>query len=141
MISILCNWVAGDLGSIAVCLGVLLCYLATHHDLQHALRAICMDYLRLDTAINEIRRIDDPFVSNPQVTTTDVEVGERMIPAGQQVILNWTAANRDPQVVSDSDTYRPAEKRLSNSVFCRPGVTRVTRRSARSVWVVELFTV
>jgi cytochrome P450 len=117
IISILRNWVAGDLGSIAVCLGVLLYYLATNHDLQHVLRDTCTDTRGLDMAINEILRIDDPFVSNRRVTTTDVEVGERTIPAGQQVVLNWTAANRDPQVVSDSDTYRPAENARHNLVY------------------------
>lgn len=115
VVSILRNWTAGDLGSIAACLGVVVHFLATDTGLQHHLRSAGAS--ELDAAIDEILRIDDPFVSNRRVTTGDVEIGERTIPRGQRILLNWTAANRDPRVVGDPDAYRPDQNAPHNLVY------------------------
>ena len=71
----------------------------------------------MEEAILEILRIDDPFVANRRVTTREVEVAGVKIPEGAPVVLNWTAANRDPQVVGDPDAYCPGENREHNLVF------------------------
>jgi len=117
IISILRNWTAGDLGSIAACVGVVVHRLAVDAGLQERWRRTRPGSAELDAGIDEILRIDDPFVSNRRLATADVEVGGRTIRAGERVVLNWTAANRDPDVIDDPDAYRPAENAAHNLVY------------------------
>lgn len=119
IVSILRNWTAGDLGSLATSLGVLVQHLATHQDVQADLRQLVAaeDTDGIDAAILEILRIDDPFVANRRVTTRQTELGGVTIPAGARVVLNWTAANRDPEVFGDPDAFAPAANRENNLVF------------------------
>lgn len=62
-------------------------------------------------------RIDDPFVSNRRVTTRAVGLGGEDIPEGAPILLNWTAANRDPLVFGDPDRYDPQGNAEANLVF------------------------
>jgi cytochrome P450 len=117
IVSILRNWTAGDLGSIAACLGVVIHYLASDTPLQDHFRSAGGGAPELDAAIDEILRIDDPFVSNRRVTMSEIGVGDRTIPAGRKVVLNWTAANRDPSVMGDPDAYRPDQNAPHNLVY------------------------
>ncbi|GIK78822.1 MAG: cytochrome P450 [Actinomycetes bacterium] len=117
VISILRNWTAGDLGSIAACIGVVVHRLAVDAGLQERLRGSGRGGDELEAEIDEILRIDDPFVSNRRLATVDVEVGGRTVRAGERVVLNWTAANRDPRVMGDPDSRRPAENALRNVVY------------------------
>lgn len=116
VVSILRNWTGGDLGSMALCTGVVLAHLADHPDLQATLRAGVPDR-ELDAALDEILRIDDPFVSNRRITTEAVTVGGRSIAAGDQVILNWASANRDPRIFGDPDAFDPAHNAPYNLVY------------------------
>ncbi|UZN03778.1 cytochrome P450 [Cellulomonas sp. S1-8] len=106
VVSILRNWTGGDLTSMALCAGVVLTYLADHPDLQAHVRAGLPDR-ELDRTIDEILRLDDPFVSNRRIATEPVTIAGRQVAAGDQVIVNWTAANRDPRIVGDPDTFDP----------------------------------
>lgn len=114
LVSILRNWTAGDLGSMAAALGVLVHFLATHPDVQEALRR---DPSGLAQAVDEMLRIDDPFLVNRRVTTADVRVGDFDLQAGTLVYLNWTSANRDESVFGDPGDYRPAEHAARNLVY------------------------
>jgi cytochrome P450 len=114
IVSILRNWTGGDLGSMALCVGVALTYLADHPDLQARLRAGVPDR-ELDAVLDEILRLDDPFVSNRRVATGPVTVGGRQIAAGDRVVLNWTAANRDPAMFGDE--FDPAGHAPHNLVY------------------------
>lgn len=119
IVSILRNWTAGDLGSIATSIGVIVHFLATHPEEQDLLRALAVhgNAAALEAAVEEILRIDDPFVANRRRATGDAELGGETIPAGARVILNWTAANRDPLVFPDPDTFDPARHAADNLVF------------------------
>lgn len=119
IVSVLRNWTAGDLGSIAVSLGVVVHVLASRPEVQDALRELALadDDAALEAAVEEILRIDDPFVANRRVTTREVEVGGRTLPAGARVALNWTAANRDPAVFDDPDAFAPRRNAGNNLVF------------------------
>lgn len=114
IVSILRNWTAGDLGSIAAALGVIVHFLATHPDVQNALRADGHD---LALAIDEMLRIDDPFLVNRRVTRVATQVGGYDLPPGTRVYLNWTSANRDEAVFGDPDAYRPHENAPHNLVY------------------------
>lgn len=119
VVSILRNWTAGDLGSLASSVGVIVYALASDSSLQSELRSFVDEGRTLDfeDALEEILRIDDPFVSNRRVTTADTEVSGTHIPAGTRVHLSWVAANRDPSVFADPDRFDPAANMDNNLVF------------------------
>ena len=114
IVSILRNWTAGDLGSIAASLGVIVHFLATHVEVQDALRT---DSRHLPAAIDEMLRIDDPFLVNRRVTTRETRIAGYTLAAGTKVYLNWTSANRDERVFDDPDAYRPHENAPHNLVY------------------------
>ncbi|WP_022919277.1 cytochrome P450 [Ruania albidiflava] len=114
--SILRNWTGGDLGSMALCTGVLLTYLADHRDLQLRVRSGVSD-TELDAIIDEVLRIDSPFTANRRVTTRHTVVGGRPIGPGERVFLNWTAANRDPDAFGDPDEFDPDGNAAHNLVY------------------------
>ncbi|QYG95395.1 cytochrome P450 [Iamia sp. SCSIO 61187] len=112
--SVLRNWTAGDLGSVAAALGVVVHFLATHPEVQRDLRR---DPAPLAPAVDEMLRIDDPFLGNRRRTTEAVRIGDHEVPAGTRVYLNWTSANRDEAVFGDPDAYRPEENASHNLVY------------------------
>ncbi|GAB2900703.1 cytochrome P450 [Uliginosibacterium flavum] len=116
IVSVLRNWTGGDLGSVAQCVGVLVHYLAKHSTVQDHLRSGVPD-AELDAIINEILRIDDPFVSNRRVTTCPVTIGGVALPAGARVKLNWTSANRDEAVFCEPDAMDPERNADQNLVY------------------------
>lgn len=116
VVSVLRNWTGGDLGSIALCVGVLVHYLAAHRDVQQRLRAGVPD-AELDAMIDEILRIDDPFLSNRRITTCPVAIGGVELPAGARVKLNWTSANRDEAAFGDPDVLQPVRNAGRNLVY------------------------
>ena len=119
IVSILRNWTAGDLGSLATSVGVLVHFLASWPSIQREVRTLVEagDQVALVAAVEEILRIDDPFVSNRRVATRPVSLGGADMEEGDQVLLNWTAANRDPLVFGDPDRYDPRQERSA-----QPGV-------------------
>lgn len=116
VVSVLRNWTGGDLGSIALCIGVLFAFLAENPDVQRHLRAGVSDD-ELDAAIDEVLRIDDPFLSNRRKTTCPVHIGGVDIPEGAHVKLHWTSANRDAEVFADPDAYDPVANAPHNIVY------------------------
>jgi cytochrome P450 len=119
IVSILRNWTAGDLGSLATSVGVIVHFLAATPAVQHEVRALvgAGDSTALEAAVEEILRIDDPFVSNRRRATREVGLGGEVIAEGGRVLLNWTAANRDPLVFGDPDRYDPGAHAEANLVF------------------------
>ncbi|MGC5627911.1 cytochrome P450 [Georgenia sp. Z1344] len=113
--SILRNWTGGDLGSIALCAGVVVAFLAAEERHVEHLRAA--DPAELESAIDEILRIDNPFLSNRRRTVCPVRVGGADIPAGDVVTLHWTSANRDESVVGDPDRFDPEGNAGHNLVY------------------------
>ncbi|HET8550720.1 MAG TPA: cytochrome P450 [Bryobacteraceae bacterium] len=114
IVSILRNWTAGDLGSMAAALGVVVHFLATHPEVQDTLRDRPGN---LAGAIDEMLRIDDPFLVNRRVTTVATRLAGFVLEPGTRIYLNWTSANRDETVFGDPDAYRPEEHAPHNLVF------------------------
>lgn len=117
VVSILRNWTAGDLGSIAACIGVVICHLVNDPELQERWRHQRPDPAGLDREIDEMLRIEDPFTASRRVTTCPVEIGGELIPAGEPVRLSWAEANRDPEVTGDPDAFRPEKNAPRNLVY------------------------
>lgn len=116
IVSVLRNWTGGDLGSIALCVGVLVHHLATQPQLQGRLRAGVPD-AELDAVVDEVLRIDDPFVSSRRITTCPLTIGGVALPAAARVKLNWTSANRDEAVFGDPDAFDPRANAERNLVY------------------------
>lgn len=117
IVSVLRNWTAGDIASIALCVGVVVRYLAERPEIQESVRRQAGDPERLDRAIEEILRIDDPFVANRRVATCPVTLGTTEIAAGQRVLLSWREANRDPARFPDPDRFDPDGHAADNLVY------------------------
>ncbi|MGO1383423.1 MAG: cytochrome P450 [Arachnia sp.] len=114
LVSILRNWTGGDLASIALCVGVIVAHLAEEPALiEWILTATDSE---TDAIIDEILRIDDPFVSNRRITTCPVSVAGQDIPANARVKLHWTSANRDERVF-DTDRFDPEGHAGQNLVY------------------------
>ena len=116
IVSVLRNWTGGDLGSIALCVGVLVHHLASQPQLQDRLRAGVPD-AELDAVLDEILRIDDPFGSNRRITMCPLTIGGVSLSAGARVKLNWTSANRDEAVFGDPDALDPRANADRNLVY------------------------
>ncbi|MHB1009801.1 MAG: cytochrome P450 [Propionibacteriaceae bacterium] len=115
LVSVLRNWTGGDLGSMALCVGVVTHWLAAHPRQQDDLRA--GSDADLVAAIDEMLRIDDPFVANRRIVTADISLSGCPVQAGQEVVLNWTAANRDPEVFDDAERFNPEQNASANLVY------------------------
>jgi cytochrome P450 len=116
VVSVLRNWTGGDLGSIALCAGVIVHALASDQGLQERLRRGVTDEV-LDHVIDELLRRDSPFVGNRRVTTCPVDLDGVHIPAGARVKLHWTSANRDEAVFGDPDALDPEGNAPHNLVY------------------------
>jgi hypothetical protein len=90
---------AGNLTTTAL-LGNGLRRLADEPSLVRALRA---DPSKINTAVEEMLRLDPSFHINPRKTTRVVEIGGKQIPAGSGVLTLLAAANRDPRRFHDPD--------------------------------------
>src|SRR5699024_7331618 len=119
VVSILRNWTAGDLGSMARCIEVIAVAFANTSKVQESVRTILnprqhsapQEAARpeLVAIADEILRIDNPFVSNRRVTTCPVDIGNTPLPQGTRVHIHWTGANRDPKVFDGFDPAGNAE--------------------------------
>ncbi|MEV8374763.1 cytochrome P450 [Kribbella sp. NPDC056861] len=81
----------------------LLWQLGRRPDLQEQLRAAPE---LIPVAIEETLRLWSPVDHGTRVTTTEVVIGDTRIPPGARVVLLTGAANRDPRIYSDPNTFR-----------------------------------
>ncbi len=116
IVSILRNWTAGDLGSMARCIGVLLHALGEDTVLQEHLR-FGVSEEEISAVVDELLRIDNPFVANRRVTTRPVTLAGVELPEGQRLRIHWTAANRDPEEFAEPGAYAPEDNAEKNLVW------------------------
>ncbi|HVA74621.1 MAG TPA: cytochrome P450 [Acidimicrobiales bacterium] len=95
-------------------LAVAMTIFAEHHDHWEAL---AHDPGLAPKAVDEIMRFAGVVSVVPRVTTTDLEVGEWLIPAGTLVSLSLVAANHDPAVYDDPDGFDPTAEHESHVSF------------------------
>ena len=149
VVSILRNWTAGDLGSMARCIEVIAVAFANTSKLQERVRTILnprqhsvpQEAARREfvAIADEILRIDNPFVSNRRVTTCPVDIGNTHIPQGTRVHIHWTGANRDPKVFDGFDPAGNAEANLvwgTGPHYC-PGKA-LSMAEMQAFWAVAL---
>jgi len=66
---------------------------------------ILADERRLSSAIEETLRLNTPFHHFRRVTTCPVEIAGTELPVGADVMLNYAAANRDPEAFDRPDEF------------------------------------
>jgi cytochrome P450 len=113
LISALRNWTAGH-GTVVAGLSNLLLYLARHPQFQDHLRS---EPGLIPAAVDEVLRVDGPLVSNRRTTTREVEIGGRVIDAGQNLTLMWLAADRDPREFDEPTTVNLDRDQAGNFLF------------------------
>lgn len=117
-VSILRNWTAGDLGSMALCIGVLMAYLAQQQLKDSAYLEQLQQYSdgQLEQWIDEVIRLDNPFISNRRISTCPTQIAGIDLPKGAVVRLNWISANRD-EAVFGAEQFCPAQHAEHNIVY------------------------
>lgn len=125
IVSILRNWTAGDLSSIAQCIGVVVAHVVRtpqlHQRVRYLARRDAHDeraQFELDRIIDECIRINDPFIMSKRVTTCPVTLADgTTLEERTPVILDWAAANRDPHAFGDPDQFEPDLNAPNNIVY------------------------
>ena len=78
-------------------------YLLAQHPEQQARLAVTPQ--AVPDATEELLRYESPVQWTSRVTTRDVELHGRVVPAGSRVMMLLGAAHRDPRVFEDPDTF------------------------------------
>lgn len=89
--------------------------LLTHPDELAKLRA---DPSLMPAAVDELLRFDGPSgVGTFRFSNDEIQVGDKVIPAGQILALSWHSANRDPKRYPDPDRLDVTRKPLGSMAF------------------------
>ncbi len=89
--------------------------LLTHPGELAKLRA---DPSLMPAAVDELLRFDGPSgVGTFRFTKDEIQVGDKVIPAGQILALSWHSANRDPGRYPDPDRLDVTRKPLGSMAF------------------------
>jgi cytochrome P450 len=59
----------------------------------------------LPAAVEELLRLDAPFIAIARTATRDTEIDGRPVKAGEKVIIYWASADRDEAEFPDPDTF------------------------------------
>jgi cytochrome P450 len=85
-------------------IGNMLALLADHPELWQRARA---DRSLVDPILEEVLRYESPVQRFPRLTTRPVRLGDVEIGAGEIVDICFGAANRDPAIFEDPESFRP----------------------------------
>ncbi len=82
-----------------------------------ARQALVDDPRLLPKALEEILRFTPPIMAMRRTATRDTELGGTAIGKGQKVVMYYGAANRDPAVFEDPDTFDITRKLNPHMTF------------------------
>lgn len=116
LVAMLRNWTAGEVGTIAAAIGIVIEGVARQPDVQSSLRARPD---RRQDAMDELLRLQAPLIANRRQTTRPVELGGRLIPADAPVTILWPAAQRDPDAFPDATGFDPERDRGADLLYGR----------------------
>ncbi len=68
-------------------------------------------------AVEELLRLDGPFISITRTVMKDTEVGGREFKKGEKVIIYWAAANHDQSEFTHPDDFDPDRERNRHLAF------------------------
>jgi cytochrome P450 len=116
IVSILRNWTAGEVGTIAAAISSIFYFFAENPLVAEQIRK---SDLRIDEAIDEILRIDPPLISNRRRATKDTEISGCPVKQGEKVTVLWASANRDESVFGQAGTFNPEQNKAKNLLYGR----------------------
>jgi cytochrome P450 len=70
----------------------------------------------LDDAVEELLRLDGPFIAIARTAMADTDLGGHRVRDGDKVLVYWASANRDEQEFDDPDAFvvdRPANRHVA----------------------------
>lgn len=114
IVSVLRNWTAGEVGTIAAAVGILVHFLAEQTQLQETLR---QQPEKLPEAINEILRIHGPLISNRRVTRCPAVINGQQLGEGELLTLFWVSANRDEKIFAEPTRFRWGRDHSKNLLY------------------------
>ena len=71
----------------------------------------------VNPAVEELLRLEDPFLAIGRTLRHDTEVGGCPMRAGEKVLLSWASANRDADEFPDPDAFRLDRERNRHIAF------------------------
>ncbi len=116
LVRIVRNWTAGELGTIAASVGIVVEFLARRPDLQAHLSEHPEQW---QAAMDEMLRLQPPLIANRRRATRAVELGGRTIPDGSRVTILWPGVQRDPMVFDDPTEFRLDRDPADNLLYGR----------------------
>lgn len=73
--------------------------------------------VRVRTVVDEILRYDSPIPFTARRATSDVQLGDHLIPAGENVVVLLGAANHDPARFAEPDELDPSRRANPHLAF------------------------
>lgn len=77
----------------------------------------------ISDAVEELLRLEGPFISIARTAMSDTEVGGKHIKQGEKVLIYWASANRDEAEFPDADTF-DVERRANRHIAFGAGPHR-----------------
>ena len=112
--SILRNWTAGEVGTLAASAGILALFLATRPGTRADF--VGPDH-RADAAQDEVLRLHGPLPANRRRATRPVELDGASLVENQRLTLFWPSLDRDPRAFADPLEYRPGRTDGPNLLY------------------------
>jgi cytochrome P450 len=94
--------ILGGLETTAGALGLTMIRFCNHPEIPALLRT---QPELIPTAVEELLRLDGPFVAIARTATRDAEIGGHRIKAGEKVIIYWASADRDEGEFPHADSF------------------------------------
>lgn len=113
-VSIINDLLAGGIVTTTYLLGSIAHHLATTPDDRHRLAEDESLHLR---AVEELSRAHSSVVALGRTATRDTEISGQKISKGEMVVINFTAACRDPEMVDDPMTIDITRQLPTNAAF------------------------
>jgi cytochrome P450 len=72
---------------------------------------------QIPEAVEELLRLDGPFVFIGRTATEDCEIGGRPVKEGERVLISWASANRDETEFPEPDEFDLSRKSIRHLAF------------------------
>jgi cytochrome P450 len=94
--------ILGGLETTAGALGSMMIRFCRHPEVAETLRR---EPALIPRAVEELLRLDGPFIAIARTVMCDTEIGGHQIKAGEKVIIYWASADRDESEFPDPDVF------------------------------------
>ncbi|KPM51072.1 cytochrome P450 [Frankia sp. R43] len=94
--------ILGGLETTAGALGLMMARFCREPEIPAYLRA---HPERIPAAVEELLRLDAPFIAIARTATADVQLRDQQISAGDKVLMYWASANHDDDEFTNPDTF------------------------------------